>query len=334
MHFSTSTSIILTLFAAALWGSWMQVVKLKKNYPIAGIVFWLYSFSLVFIWIVSLILAPSLIPEGIIAVTMANAKLISTIIMGGAMMSLGIYLNLVVMDNIGLMLATTITGAVGSLLGIFTSISKEGLPDKPYALTIIIITAIVFLLASYICSYASQMCENDRMVAKGLDPKQNKKKNPVTLTIIFMILLNAVLTNGWSIGTASGTAAGLSPILTCAYLCTGSFISVLLISIFTFTKNKQWKIVFCVGESKKPIVLGCISGLCHYGGNLMSIYSMPVISATISFLFGRTANLWTYFWGFYYKEFSGAKKKTLVVLAVGLLLYFVGIGFLFYYNYG
>ncbi len=66
----------------------------------------------------------------------------------------------------------------------------------------------------------------------------------------------------------------------------------------------------------------------------MSIYSMPVISATISFLFGRTANLWTYFWGFYYKEFSGAKKKTLVVLAVGLLLYFVGIGFLFYYNYG
>lgn len=33
IYFSTFTAIILTLFAAALWGSWMQVVKLKGDYP-------------------------------------------------------------------------------------------------------------------------------------------------------------------------------------------------------------------------------------------------------------------------------------------------------------
>ena len=65
----------------------------------------------------------------------------------------------------------------------------------------------------------------------------------------------------------------------------------------------------------------------------MSIYSMPTISATLSFLFGRTANLWTYFWGFYYKEFQGARKKTLAVLSLGLLLYFGGLGLLFLYNF-
>ncbi len=334
MYFSPFTAIVMTLFAAALWGSWMQVVKLKKNYPIGGIVFWLYTFAFVFIWVITLILAPALLPEGIASVSAQNLDLVATILLGGAMMSLGIYLNLVVMDNIGLMLSTTITGAVGSLLGIGTSIWKEGLPDKSFALALIVITALIFLLASYICSFASQMCGDDRLRAKGLDPKNHRQKSPVTISIILMILLNAVLTNGWSIGTASGTAAGFPPILTCAYICTGSFISIALISAVRFTMKKQWKTVLCVGESKRPIVLGCISGLCHYGGNLISIYSMPVISATISFLFGRTANLWTYFWGFYYKEFSGAKKKTLAVLIAGLLLYFVGLALLFVYNFG
>lgn len=334
IYFSTFTAIILTLFAAALWGSWMQVVKLKGDYPIGGIVFWLYTFAFVFIWIITLILAPSLLPEGILAVTAENLGLVATILLGGAMMSIGIYLNLVVMDNIGLMLSTTITGAVGSLLGIGTSIWQEGLPDKQFALVLIIITAIVFLLASYICSYASQMCKNDRLRAKGINPETHKQKSPITVSIILMILLNAILTNGWSIGTASGTAAGFPPLLTCAYLCTGSFISVAVVSAIRFTMKKQWKTVLCIGESKRPIVFACISGLCHYGGNLISIYCMPVISATISFLFGRTANLWTYFWGFYYKEFAGAKKKTLVVLGSGILLYFIGLTFLFLYNFG
>ncbi len=331
-YFSTTTSILLTLFAAALWGSWMQVVKLKRNYPITGIIFWLYTFAFVFIWIITLALSPALLPDGIISATVSQSKLVGEILLGGAMMSMGIYFNLVVMNSIGLMLSTTISGAVGSLLGIFTSISKEGLPDKPFALAMIIATAVIFLLASYVCTYASQMCGKDRAAAKGLDTKI-KSKSPVTLPIILMILLNAVLTNGWSIGTASGTAAGFPPILTTAYLCTGSFLSVFIITGITFTITKQWKTVFCIGESKRPILLSCISGLCHYGGNLISIYCMPAISATISFLFGRTANLWTYFWGFYYKEFAGAKRKTLVILFSGIFLYFMGLAFLFLYSY-
>jgi type III secretory pathway component EscS len=247
------------------------------------------------------------------------------------MMSLGIYLSLVVMNKIGLMLATTITGVVGSLLGLLTSIYKEGLPDKPFALPIIVITAIVFLLASYICTYASQLCENDRAAVKGLN--QQKLKNPINLPIILIVLLTTVLANGWSVGTASGTAAGFPPLLTTVYMATGSFISIFVVLGLKFTIFKEWKAVFCVGESKRPIILSMIAGSFHYGGNLISILNMPVISATISFLFGRTANIWTYLWGFYLKEFEGAKKKTLIFLVLGILLYFVGIGFLFIYNF-
>ena len=96
----------------------------------------------------------------------------------------------------------------------------------------------------------------------------------------------------------------------------------------------MWKTVLCIGNSKRPLFLSAISALCHYGGNIISIYAMPTLSATLSFLFGRTSSVWTYFWGFYYKEYEGAKKKTMRVLAVGLILYFCALGLLFLYNYG
>ena len=331
-YFSLPVAVVLTLLAAAMWGSWMQVVKLRKDYPIIGIAFWLYTFSFIFIWVVSLILSPFLLPEGIWKATVDNLDLILEICLGGAMMSVGMILSLSVMGSIGMMLATTFNGAITSILGILTSISKEGLPDNPMALPLIISTAVVFFLASYICAYSSQMCVRDRLAAEG--KKNVRVKSKITPTILLMILLNCFLANGWSIGTASGTAAGLPPILTCAYLCTGSMIGILVVCSIVFTYKHCWKTVFCVGQSKRPLVLGLVSSLCHYGGNLMSIYSMTTISATLSFLFGRTANLWTYFWGFYYGEFKGAKKKTLVVLSIGLLLYFVGLGLLFLYNFG
>ena len=48
-YFSTPAAVVLTLLAAAMWGSWMQVVKWRKDYPIAGIAFWLYMFSFILV---------------------------------------------------------------------------------------------------------------------------------------------------------------------------------------------------------------------------------------------------------------------------------------------
>lgn len=331
-YFSTPVSIILTLLAAAMWGSWMQVVKLKKDYPIAGIAFVLYMFSFVLVWAITLVLSPVLLPNGIIEAINQSKDVMWEIVLGGAMMSAGLFISLTIMNDLGLMLATTLTGAVSSILGIVTSISKEGMPSNPMALFLIIATSLIFIAASYICSRASQMCAQDRK--KDIDKSENKSKSKVNLKVIFWILLNCLLVNGWAMGTATGTAAGLQPILTCALMVTGSALSALIIGLVLFTLKKQWKTVLCIGKSKKPLLMSAISAVCHYGGNLLSIYSMPAISATLSFLFGKTSTVWTYFWGIYYKEFDGAKKSTLITLYLGLILYFIGLGLLFVYNFG
>ncbi len=332
-YFSTPVAIFVTLLAACMWGSWMQIIKLKKDYPITGIAFMLYMFSFVLVWAITLVLIPVLLPNGLISELSQHKDVIGKIMLGGGMMSVGMILNLTVMSQLGLMLATTLSGAITSILGIITSISEEGMPDGPWALPIIIATAVTFLLAGYICSKASQMCAVDQAAAAGLKVEK-KPKSKVSLKIMILIILNSLLVNGWASGTATGTAAGLPPILTCALMVSGSALSVLLVGLVLFTYHHQWKTVLCIGQSKTPLVLSAISAACHYGGNLLSIYAMPAISATLSFLFGKTSNIWTYFWGLYYGEFKNARKKTMLVLTAGLLLYFCGLALLFFYNFG
>ncbi len=333
-YFSTPLAIILTLFAAFMWGSWMQIVKLKRDYPIMGIVFLLYQFSFLLIWGITLLLAPRLLPSGLFAeLSSYNWHTVGKILLGGAAMSVGMIFNLTVMNRIGLTLATTLSGTITSILGILTSISEEGMPDNPHALLVIILTTVTFLLASYLCSTASKMCTADRMKTTEADSSKNPKGG-VTVGVIAMILLNSFLVNGWASGTAAGTAAGLPPIITCALMVTGSAVSVLIVGVILFTYRHQWKTVLCIGSSKRPLVLSAVSAVCHYGGNLLSIYAMPAISATLSFLFGKTSNIWTYFWGLYYGEFKGSRRITKIVLAVGLFLYFGGLALLFFYNYG
>lgn len=316
-YFSLEMSMFLTLLAAAMWGSWMQIQKHLHGYPIAGVIFWLYTFSFILIWAITLIVSPFLLDRSILETSLENIDTVLTILVGGGLMSMGLYSSLVVIGKVGLLLSTTISGGIGILLGVFTSLAEEGLPKDEVALTLIIVSMVILIAAGFVCALAS--------ASRDKDHKIKTKSRTISVTVILLMLFTAILQNGWSMGTAAGTARGFAPVLTCAYMATGSFLSVAVITGISFTRKKQWKIVFAVGERKTPILMSAVAAVCHYGGNLMSIYSMPALSATISFLLGKSANVWTIFWGMYYKEFSGISKKTRILLWSGIGLYFVGI---------
>ena len=316
-YFSLEMSMFLTLLAAAMWGSWMQIQKHLHGYPIAGVIFWLYTFSFILIWAITLIVSPFLLDRSILETSLENINTVLTILVGGGLMSMGLYSSLVVIGKVGLLLSTTISGGIGILLGVFTSLAEEGLPKDEVALTLIIVSMVILIAAGFVCALAS--------ASRDKDHKIKTKSRTISVKVILLMLFTAILQNGWSMGTAAGTARGFAPVLTCAYMATGSFLSVAVITGISFTRKKQWKIVFAVGERKTPILMSAVAAVCHYGGNLMSIYSMPALSATISFLLGKSANVWTIFWGMYYKEFSGISRKTRILLWSGIGLYFVGI---------
>ena len=74
MYFSLEISIVLTIIAAAMWGSWMQIVKHLKGYPIEGVVFWLYAFSFVLVWTVTCAAAPFLLEDGVFSLIVKHRK--------------------------------------------------------------------------------------------------------------------------------------------------------------------------------------------------------------------------------------------------------------------
>ena len=314
MYFSTPVSFILTLFAAAMWGSWTQITKHLKGYPITGLIFWLYSISFVYIWIITLLLAPALLPEGIIAAASRYADVLPKIIFGGATMSLGILCTLLVINRVGMVLSATINGGLGVILGVVISVVEEGVTERKLLLVILI--ALIYITAGLLSAYASSLRNRDHGI-KG-------NTNSISVTVLVTMIAAAVLHSGWSMAVAAGTANGIPPVLTCAFVCTGAFLSVLTVSLIIFTYKKMWKKVLCIGRSKKPVLMGLVSACCHFGGNLISIYSMPALTATISFLLGRTANLWTLVWGIYYKEFSNISKKTKFILASSIILFLLG----------
>lgn len=321
MYFSNEVALLVTLLAAAMWGSWFQCLKHLGDYPYSGFVLWLYTASLVLVWGVVLVFGPMLLPEGIGTAMEGKFGRVLMVMVCGAFMSVGLHMQIGIMGRIGMILSTAISGAIGSIFGVVvTVIAGGGLPAN-LSLGLVILSTVILVVASYICTCASSMRDKDI----GNESKQNK----VDLKTIFILIVSNLFVTGYAYGFSAGTQTdsnpnGLPPLLCVAFLATGSFIGVAASTGFLITRNKQWKQILHPG-SVKPFLAGIISGLCHYGGNILSIFATPVLSAAISFLLGRTANMWTYFWGIVYGEFSGAKRKTVMVLILGILAYITGV---------
>lgn len=323
--FSTNVSFVLTLLAAIMWGSWMMVTKFKKDYPIAGITFWLYTFSMILIGGISLIVIPRTLDVSFGAFLSENRNIILRIVFSGMLMSAGMYFNLQVISSAGLLLASAISTSIGNVLGVITTLLTEGLPANRSAVLLYAAATLMFISGGIVCNLASD--SHDRDIGKP------QEKKTLSAKVLLFAVLSAILANGWAMGTSLGTASNFPPIMTCLFMAFGCFLSIAIICAITFTRNRQWKQVLCMGHaSRRPILLGAIAACCHYGGNLISLYCMPALSATLSFLLGRVYCVITIIWGLLFKEFAGSSRKTAWLLFAGLFINILALAILGFYT--
>lgn len=316
---TAALAIGVTLFAAAMWGSWMQIVKRCPQYPVCGMTLVIYTVSLALLGAVYLLLRPFLTPQGLWPYIRANLSSVLGIALGGGAAALGVLVSLELMHRAGLVVGTAVSGAAGSVTGVLVAVAKEGLPPVPGAGLALALCTVTVVLAGLLCAMANTGGGKGNKAFGGRE----------FLLLAAFILLN----NGYIYGTSTGTRAGLHPVLTCLFLCVGAFAATLLVSLPLITARGQWGAVLCLRSSKRPLLYGALSALCHYGGNLLSILCMPVLSATLSFLIGRSANLWTFFFGLYLGELRGARRRTGCILGAGILLYVVGIFMIAFFFY-
>lgn len=229
--------------------------------------------------------------------------------------ALSVLVSLQLMRNAGLVVGTAVSGAAGSITGVLVAVAKEGLPKVPYAAAALAVCTGVTVLAGVLCSCAS--AANAKGEAKG--------KRKTGMQNILLLAAFVVLSNGYIYGTSTGNKAHMNPVAICLFLCFGAFFLMLTAGAVTATVRRQWKEILCIGRSKNPLVFSAVSAVCHYGGNLLSILCMPVLSATLSFLIGRSANIWTFFFGIYLGEFRESGKKVRLLLTAGIALYVLGI---------
>jgi hypothetical protein len=107
-----------------------------------------------------------------------------------------------------------------------------------------------------------------------------------------------------------------------ATLVSGAFLGALLSSGLALTIQHQWSAAIHAPFSVHKF--GILSGLAHYGGNIIHTFATVVLSSVVSWPLGVTMGLWTQFWGLVYGEFKGSPRKVYLALFSGIGLYLAG----------
>ena len=325
---SSGTAIFMSLFAASLWGTWFISLKYLKNYPIQAFIMTLFATSLVLVWGVGFILDGKALLGNIKNVYAVTPSCIWITFICGILYVIGMSLSMTVLKTIGLSLSQPIQSSVNILAGTLVSGLVGGMPANLSVSKMVI--AIGFLLAAVVMSV---IAGNLRVKAQSQGNSQSsltftKKEMWRSLGLIaFSSAFVPSYTLAISYGLKSTThAEGLAVMPFMVLLASGAFVGAFLGNGITLTVRKQWHVIW-----EAPFSIhkwGIMSGLFHYGGNIIHTFATAFLSSVVSWPLGVTSNLWTQVWGFVYGEFRGFPKKVYFFVFAGFAFYLVGAFFI------
>jgi hypothetical protein len=321
---STNLAVFLTLFAAFLWGTWFISVKHLGDYPMDAFYITLFATALVFVWAIGLIVdGPGLISNMTDLIQIAPVKMWVTFACG-VLYVLGMRLTLHVFATIGFSLSQPILSSVNVLIGTLASALLGGIPAG--FVPGLMLMACLLLLAAIITSFfagrlRSAAQEKDQLRSALLFTMGDMWRALGLLTLASLLM--PAYTMGLSFGLKSITQpVGLAVLPFMALLSAGAFSGALLGSGIILTKRRQWHTLL-----KTPLSIlkfGVVSGIFHFGGNIIHTFATASLSSVISWPLGVTYTLWTLLWGMLYGEFRGAPRRSFALLALAVLLYLAG----------
>lgn len=324
MGLTQSSAVIVLLFVTFLWGSWFQAVKHTGDYPIYVFLNWMFFFSVFIVWGAIFIFQKQMIPRGVIYEISSDPVRALIVFICGGIYAVGMQIQLSAVSRVGLILSSSITSTCSILSGVIVSAVLGGVPDGA-SIVMIMLSAVLLIAGTIVCQVSGSMRDKDTNKAK------QEKKSAGRRDILLLIFVAAVLQPFFSVASSIGLRTELRPdgfsSFTCmGILCLGAFAGTTIFSGIMITKAKEWDKVFHPNIKVSLIIgMAVISAFCHFGGNLLNAVASPVVSVVIATGIGYSYGIWSYLWGMIYGEFSGAKKKTLFVLGIGLLLFIAGI---------
>lgn len=328
MNFSPDLSpgmaVFMVLFAATLWGTWFISLKYLGDYPIDGFYVTLFTTSIIFVWSVGFIIDGSALLQNIRDVYAVDPSRVIVTLICGSLYVIGMRVTLHVFSTIGLSLTMPIKSSISILLSTSVAAFVGGVPEG-YSL------GLIFLASFLLIGAVLFSMQSARLRIAGQETAEVKSDLQFTMEdmkkSIILLLITTVISPAYTFGLSYGLKSitqpnGLAVLPYMALLSTGAFVGSMIASGSMLTIRKQWKLVFSAPMSIHKF--GIISGLFHYGGNIINTYAAAFLSTVISFPLSLWSNLVTQFWGIAYGEFKGSPKKAYYYLAGALILYIVG----------
>jgi len=321
---TTGTAVFMSLLAAAMWGSWFISLKYLGDYPLDGFYVTLFSTSLVLVWTAGFVLDGSALLANLVDTWAADPSRIWLTLICGVLYVFGMRLSLLVMGKIGLSLTQPIQQSINILAGTGVAALVGGVPDDLSVGRLVI--ACTLLVGAVLATMAAGNLRTAAQQAPGFQSTLIYTPKDLWKSLGLLIFASAFIpayTLAISYGLKSVTQPnGMAVMPFMAVLVTGAFTGSMLTSGVLLARSRQWRRVFRAPLSLHK--LGVISGLCHYGGNIIHTYSTAFLSSAVSWPLSVTAGLWTQLWGFVYGEFKGSPKRVYIALFTGIILYLLG----------
>jgi glucose uptake protein GlcU len=248
-------------------------------------------------------------------------------ILGGISYVIGMNISLRVMTLIGLTLSQPLQSAVSLIVGNIITVGIGGRPEGLNNDRIVL--SISFLLAAVFMVFFAEKTKSASQKEKNIDTGLSRERG-VMKKAVLLIALGSIFSPGYTFALSYGLKTitqpvGLAVLPFMCLLCSGAFIGSLLTSGIRITRRHEWHLI-----KEAPFSIhkfGIISGLCHYGGNIIHTFATGSLSSAISWPLGLTSGLWTQVWGIKYGEFKGSPKRAYVFQAVSFICYVMGAFF-------
>lgn len=332
MNFSPIISgpmaIFMAVAAASMWGTWFISLKHMYGYPIDAFYITLFSVSFIFVWSVGLIIDGQLIFVDIVRLWNINPFKLIIVFFGGISYVVGMSLSLKVITLIGLTLSQPLQASISLFMGTIITTTIGGIPDD-FSLTNLLIS-VLFLFSAVIFVGLAENSKRIDQNLKAIDTGLSRDR-AVMKKAILLIVVASIFSPGYTLALSYGLGSvtqevGLSVLPYMCVLVSGALAGAVLTSGVKLTRRKQWHILFHAPFSIHR--WGIMSGLFHYGGNIIHTFATGVLSSAISWPLGLTAGLWTQLWGIKYGEFKGSSVKTYIFQISSFACYILGAFFI------
>lgn len=325
-------ALIGGLFNAFLWGSWAVLIKKLHDYPLDAYFIVLYISSFILVWAIALLVMGRGLFTEIGQVWQVRPAIVYVALLAGATYIIGMRITITVFSSIGLTLTAPIQTLMNLVLGTSLAAAVGGMPASISTVDLAVV-CLIFLAASLATIRASRVRDHAKSESSAIPSVKSRAASSRRLLArnILLVGMASLFVTSYPLGLSFSLRTpsnefGLTPLAYSVLLVTGSLLSAFVISGTVLTWRRQWSLLMRAGWSMQRYAI--VTAGAHYGGNIINAFATGTLTAAISWPLGTTSQLWTYVWGLASGEFKDAPRKSYLLIALGAVLFVVGILYL------